>query len=432
MSSSFPLRRFAPLLGAQTLGALNDNLFRYALVTLATFEGLTILDLDRQVMVPIAATALTLPIFLFSAVAGQVADRWDRMAILRITKLAEIVLMTLAALAFWLNSAWLLLGTLFAMGVQSAFFIPARSAAMPSLLQGRALIRGNAMMSGAVNMAILIGAGLGTGLVRQDQGPLIIGAILILVGVLGWASIRAGAPLPVSDPSLKVRWNIIGETARQLRFAYQAKPVFRALLGVAWFWMLAAAIVTLLPLYCAEVLGADETVVLVFSALFTVCAALGAIICGALARHEDSLLLSLIGAVGLIAFPLDIMITGWGQSAGETLIGAKAFFTDPAHWRITFDLAMAAICTGLYVVPLQAMAQRRADPEKRARLLAAGSILYAASASLGQFVLAGLNLAHLPLQGAFGFIALGSLAVALFMAWRMSLRHTPIQSGKLQ
>ena len=288
MSDGKTIRQFVPLLGAQTLGALNDNLFRYALVTLATFDGLTVFDLAPELMVPIAATALTLPIFLFSAVAGQVADRYDRAIILRTTKLIEIGLMALAALAFWINSAWLLLITLLAMGTQSAFFIPARSAAMPTLLQGKALLRGNAVMSGTINMAILVGAGLGTGLIRQDYGPLVVGGILITAALLGWLSMRAGPAMTASAPDLNVRWNIITETARMLGFAYQSKPVFRALLGIAWFWMLAAAIVTLLPLYAAQILGADETVVLVYSALFTICAALGAMLSGALAKTEFS------------------------------------------------------------------------------------------------------------------------------------------------
>ena len=153
-------RRFAPLMTAQALGAFNDNLFRFALVNLATFQGLTIFGLERELMVPIAATALTLPIFLFSAVAGQVADKYDRAFIMRRAKFVEIFLMIAAGIGFFLNSGLMLVIVLFFMGMQSAFFAPARNAALPTLLHGKELVTGNALVSGTLNVAILSGAAL--------------------------------------------------------------------------------------------------------------------------------------------------------------------------------------------------------------------------------------------------------------------------------
>lgn len=419
-------RRFVPLWAAQTLGALNDNLFRYALVTLAAYEGFSILGLDSAVMAPIAATAFTLPIFLFSAVAGQLADRHDRSAIMRVTKFIEIFLMLTAAAGFILGDARLLLLALFLMGVQTAFFIPARTSAMPTLLEPGELVTANALVSGTVNVAILAGAIGGTVLVAMSWGLNAISGALIICAIIGWWAIRQGPPARPTNPLPSINWNIISETARMLAFVWRLPGVLRPLLGVAWFWMLAAAVVTLLPVFTREVLQADQFVVALFQLLFTVGAAFGAILCGVLTRGGDAIVFTLIGAVGLVAFPLDLAVYTYGYhpiAPEGGLTGVEAFLADPASVRIMIDLTGAAIAGGFFVVPLQAMVQRRATPERRGRILAASGILNGASASLGQFVLAGLALMNAPLQGAFVFVAAGSLAAAMITLSRLMARR---------
>ena len=419
-------RRFVPLWAAQTLGALNDNLFRYALVTLAAYEGFSILGLDSAVMAPLAATAFTLPIFLFSAVAGQLADRHDRTAIMRVTKFIEIFLMLTAAAGFILGDARLLLLALFLMGVQTAFFIPARTSAMPTLLEPGELVTANALVSGTVNVAILAGAIGGTVLVAMSWGLNAISGALIICAIIGWWAISQGPPAKPTNPLPSINWNIVSETARMLAFVWRLPGVLRPLLGVAWFWMLAAAVVTLLPVFTREVLQADQFVVALFQLLFTVGAAFGAILCGILTRGGDAIVFTLIGAIGLVAFPLDLAFYTYGYqpiAPAGGLTGVEAFLADPASVRIMIDLTGAAIAGGFFVVPLQAMVQRRATPERRGRILAASGILNGASASLGQFVLAGLALMNAPLQGAFVFVAAGSLAAAMITLSRLMARR---------
>ncbi|MBV5258152.1 MFS transporter [Synechococcus moorigangaii CMS01] len=414
-------RRFAPLMAAQALGAFNDNLFRFALVNLATFQGLTIFGLERELMVPIAATALTLPIFLFSAVAGQVADKYDRAFIMRRTKFIEILLMIAAAVGFFLNSGLLLVIVLFFMGMQSAFFAPARNSALPTLLEGKELVTGNALVSGSLNVAILAGAALAVVFVVREDAALVLSATLIGVAVVGWLIMCLNKPAPADSPDLKVSWNIAVQTGKVLGFAFRAPDVLRPLLGAAWFWMLAASVLTLMPLFTAAVLGGDETVGLALTALFTVGAALGAILCGVFTRGQDALIFTVIGAFGLVIFPSFVALTtlGWPEPDPDNLAGADIFLADPANWAILAALALSAVSAGLFVVPLQAMAQRRARPEVRGRILAAGGIMNAATASLGQFTLFAIALLALPLQAAFGYIAVVSGLAGLFALWRM-------------
>jgi len=418
-------RRFLPLLVAQSLGAFNDNFFRYALVTLITFEGLTMFGLDRLTLVSVAASMFTVPIFLFSAVAGRMADKFDRTRIMRFAKFAEIWLMAITALGFILEQPHLLMTALFLMGTQSAFFTPAKNSALPTLLTDKELVPANALISGLLNVSVLIGIGTGTWLITQSFGPQAVGGGLVVMAIIGWLAIRQLPEAPASQPDMPLTINFIGETVRVLGYALKAPDVLRPLMGVAWFWMLAASIITLMPVFTASVLGADETVVLLFSALFTVGAAIGAMLCGALSGDGDALPFSISGAFGVVIFAGDVALHTWSNPLtpeGAPLVSANAFMGEPANLRILIDLGMAAVSAGLFVVPLQAMAQRRAPAELRGRLLAAGGILNAATATAGQFVLAAIAALTLPIQTAFLVIAAISLLAGLFILWRQSLR----------
>lgn len=419
-------RRFLPLLITQSLGAFNDNFFRYSLVTLVTLGGLTLFDIERDMMVPIAASLFTIPIFLFSAIAGRMADKFDRTRIMRFAKFAEIWLMLIVALGFLLEQPLLLMVALFLMGTQSALFTPAKNSALPTLLKPEELVPANAMMSGLLNVSVLVGIGLGTWLVMRPFGPELVGVGLVIMATLGWLASRQLPEAKASHPEMPLTFNFIGETVRVLNYAFKAPQVLRPLLGAAWFWMLAASIITLMPVFTASVLGADESVILLFSALFTIGAAIGALLCGALSGEGDALPFSITGAIGLVVFTTDVALITWSNPLvpeGAALIAADAFLADKSNWRILIDLGLAAISAGLFVVPLQAMAQRRAPAELRGRLLAAGGIMNAGTATLGQFTLAGIALMQLPIQMAFLMIAFISGLAVLFILWRLNLRR---------
>lgn len=421
-------RRYWPMLAAQSLGAFNDNFFRYALVTIVTFQSVSLFGLDSELLVPIAASAFTLPIFLFSAIAGRIADKFDRSKMMRVAKFAEIWLMVIAAAGFILREPLLLIITLFFMGVQSAFFAPAKNSALPTLLAPHELVPGNAMISGLLNISVLVGIGFGTVTISREFGPEIVGGGLVVMAILGWLAIRQLPPAPASNPDMPLTINFIWEIVRVLRSTLGHPEVLRPLLGAAWFWMLAASVVTLIPNFARSVLGTDETAVLLFSVLFTVGAATGAILCGALAGKGDALPFTVAGAVGLVVFNLDIALITWNNPpipAAAELIPGMDFVRDPANRRLLIDLVLAAVSAGLFVVPMQAMAQRRAPAGIRGRLLSAGGLLNAATATLGQFTLAGLALLGLPLQSAFIYLAAISLIVAIVAFVRMlKLRGT--------
>jgi MFS family permease len=420
-------RRFLPLLIAQALGAFNDNFFRYALVAMITYAGLSVFDLESGLLSPIAASAFTFAMFMFSAIAGRLADILDRTLIMRFAKFAEIWLMLIVALAFILEQPLLLLVALFLMGVQSAFFTPAKNAALPTLMKPEELVTANSLLSGTLNVSILVGIGLGTMLAEHPAGPMLIGTTLVIVAIAGWLAIRQLPAAPATKSDLKMTYNIVGETIRVVGYAFKAPAVLRPLLGVALFWMLAALVIILIQLFTKSILGADPSVVVFFSALFTIGTAVGAILCGALSGKGDALPFSIVGALGIAVFTADVAIATWSNPItpdGAPLMNVSDFLADRGNWRVVIDLGLTAVSAGMFVVPLQAMAQRRAPPELRGRLLAAGGIMNSATATLGNFVLFLIALIKLPIQSAFLLVSAMGLIVGTVSILRLRARRS--------
>ena len=410
-------RRFGPLLVAQSLGAFNDNLFKYSLIILITFGGLHMPGIPREVLVPVAATVFTLPIFLFSALAGQIADRFALDRVLKLTKLAEIVLMTGAAIGFYLNSAPILLFVLFLMGAQSAIFAPAKQSALPKYLTITELMPGNALISGTLFLSILSGSLAGILLIPRPWGPQAVGATLVTVAILGWLAMSLMPTRPGMVHSLRLNWNVLSGTWNTMAALVREPRALRPLMGVAWFWTAGAASTTILPLYVHDVLHMNESVISVFMAVFTIGAALGSLGCALITRNRDVLWLSIAGAILIAVFALDVVFASTGRT-GTALGGLDAFFADRRNWRLLLDFFAMAAFSGVFVVPLQAMSQHRAPRQVRARILAGGAVMNAAGASFAQLALIILTRAHFPLVSTYLGIALISLCLALFMLYR--------------
>ncbi len=410
-------RRFGPLLISQTLGGFNDNVFKYSLIILITFGGLRLQGISTEVLVPVAATVFSLPFFLFSSIAGQIADRYPRDLVLRYTKLGEIILMLSAAIGFVLNSGPILFITLFFMGAQSAIFAPAKQASLPQYLSRKELISGNAMISGTLFLSILSGSLVGILLIRRPIGPEIIGVMLVALAVLGWLFMRMMPSKPAAAPNLKLNWNILSGTWHTMANLFLEPKAFRPLLGVAWFWAASAASITVLPLLVHDMLYMDESVVSVFMVIFTLGAAFGSLGCAIATKGKDILWLSITGAVLLSLFAADVMFSSAGRVEAP-LGGVEEFFADKRNWRLLFDFFAMSAFSGVFVVPLQAMSQHRAPESSRARILAGGAVMNAAGASIGQLALIGVARAHMPLSSAYMGIAIISLTFATFMIYR--------------
>ncbi|MBL4852917.1 MAG: MFS transporter [Robiginitomaculum sp.] len=419
-------RRFWPLFVLLQTGTFNDNVLKNALIGLITFGGVVFLSgLPSGIRVPVAAFIFTGPFLLVCAVAGQIADKVDRGVILKTIKRCEIGIMLIAALGFWFVNIWVLAFALFLMGAQSAFFSPTKNAVLPQWLESDELITGNSILNGFVFVFILVGMVGGLFLVGMEGGPRIVAVILLVFALVGWGASEFVPPAPAPKPELKINFEPVTATINVLRKALDSPHVLRPMLGIAWFYGLSTMIITTLPDYVANVMGYDRNVLIVILVFSTLGILIGSLLCMVLAKGErwgkESVGLSALGICGVIVFVTDLYFNAPSHSVvgpHDPRAGLATFFAAEGSKRMIFDITMASIFNGLFVVPLQAMAQRRADPAIRARLMSAGAVLLNLFVNVVTFALIGMAALALPPKSPFLIIIFVSLFVAAYSVWR--------------
>ncbi|AUM01188.1 MFS transporter [Pseudothauera hydrothermalis] len=418
MSAQFTLlqeRRFLPFFLTQFLGAFNDNFYKNALVVLITFQAAQLTDVAPGVLVNIAAGLFILPFFLFSATAGQLADKVEKSRLIRLAKLLEVIVMLAASLGFALSSLPWLLATLFLMGAQSALFGPVKYAILPQILAEHELVGGNALVEAGTFVAILLGTIVGGLLIAVPDGTAWVSAGVVAVAALGYLASRAIRPVPAADPQMRIAWNPLAQTWQMLRFARERRTVFLAIVGISWFWFYGAVFLSQFPGYAATVLGGDEQAVTLLLAVFSVGIAVGSLLCERLSGKRVEIGLVPLGSIGLTVFGIDLWWASPVQEAGATMRPLSELLAQPGTWRILFDLVMIALCGGLYIVPLYALVQSRSAPAHRSRIIAANNILNAAFMVAAAALGAGLLAAGFGVAQIFLITALLNAAVAFWL-----------------
>jgi len=370
-------RRFVPFFLTQFLGAFNDNVFKNAIIILITFEAVRLSGVSAPVLVNLAAGLFVLPFFLFSATAGQLADKYDKAVLMRGIKALEIVIMLVAAWGFIRRDPLVLLGALLLMGLHSTFFGPVKYSILPQVLKEHEIVGGNALVESGSFLAILLGTILGGLLVDRPSGPdLLVPLATIAIAVAGYLASRLIPRVAPADPGLKLNWNPVSETWRNLRFAHGNRTVFLSLLGISWFWFFGALFLSQVPTYVDDYLGGNAAVVTLFLSVFSIGIAVGSLLCERLSGHKVEIGLVPFGAIGLTLFALDLFFASPGMP--ETArVGVGEFVARDGSFRILFDLAMLALFGGFYVVPLYALIQTRAQKSHQSRIIAANNILNA-------------------------------------------------------
>ncbi|HMW56467.1 MAG TPA: MFS transporter [Accumulibacter sp.] len=418
MSSQFALlntRRFAPFFATQFLGAFNDNLFKNALIVLLTFQAVNWTTLAPEVLTNLAAGIFILPFFLFSATAGQLADKYDKAKLARLVKLLEIVIMGVALFGFSTHSLAVLLSALFLLGLHSSLFGPVKYAILPQHLREDELVGGNALVEAGTFVAILIGTlagGLLAGVAGHPGWVAIAGLVIAVLGYLCSRGIPA-APAPV--PELVVSLNPLSETWRNIGFARQNRTVFLSILGISWFWLYGALFLAQFPAYAKNVLGGSETSVTLLLAIFTIGIGFGSLLCERLSAGHVEIGLVPFGSIGLTLFGIDLAFA----SPALLPIGAPLSLANllALHhtWRVLFDLFALGLFGGFFIVPLYALIQLRSAPEQRARIIAANNILNALFMVCGALAAAGLLGDGLSIPALFGVAALCNAVVAVYI-----------------
>ncbi len=411
----FGQRRFAPFFWTQALAAFNDNAFRQALLVLVAFQ-LGLDDRAAAIYTSFAPALFILPFFLFSASAGQLAEKFEKTRIIRFVKLFEIAAMAIAAAGFIGHHVTLLLVVLFMMGLHSTVFGPIKYAILPQMLKPAELVGGNGLVEMGTQLAILLGMVAGTSLMGvAGVGSWLAAGVTIGVAVVGYLASRAIPPAPATAPELKFNPNPFGETARVVGITHADRAVWNAVLGISWFWFFGTVLIAQLPIYTRETLGGDNTVYTLVLTLFSIGSGLGALACEKLSGKRVEIGLVPLGAFGLTAFGVDLYFARHGLAPMREL-GWLAFLRGAGSWRIVLDLTLIGAFAGLYVVPLFAFVQARAPRDKLSRIIAGNNIMNAVLivAAAGFSLLLG-NLVGLEAIQIFLVAALLNVLVAVYI-----------------
>ncbi len=368
-------RRFLPFFTTQFLGALNDNVFRNGLVILVTFQGIQVAGLNEGALANVAVALFMLPYFLFSALAGQIADKYDKSMLFRRIKLLELGLMLAAAVAFLTHSYVIVLAILFMMGLQSTLFGPVKFSYLPNHLDTSELIAGNALVEAGTYTAIIFGlllGGVAVAVVPGDKRLLVL--LLMMIARVGYLTSRQIPKTPASDPDLKINYNLWAETWRIVGFARRDRTVFMTVLGISWFWFYGVIVLTHVPVYTKEILVGTEAIATALLVTFAVGVGIGSLLCERLSGHRIELGLVPFGSIGLTLFAADLYIAQPGPmpAPSETF---SELISQPGSFRVLFDLTMLGVFGGLYSVPLYALMQKRAERKQLSRIIAANNIL---------------------------------------------------------
>ncbi|MDO9238196.1 MAG: MFS transporter [Aquabacterium sp.] len=406
-------RRFLPFFLTQFLGAANDNLFKFALTVLVTYQ-IQLNWLPPKMAGLVIGALFILPFVLLSASAGQWADKYDKALIMRQVKLLEISVMVLAGVGFWLQNVPLLLLCVSLMGFHSTLFGPVKYAYLPQHLSERELTGGNGMVEMGTFVAILLGQVAGGLMISMPRsGATWVAITCFVVAVLGWLVALRIPASPSADPGLKLNWNPASETWRNLKLAAQQPSVFLSLLAISWMWFFGAVFLSQFPSFARDVLGGDEQVASLLLVVFSVGVAIGALLCETFSDRQVEIGLVPIGAVGMSVFAFDLYLSVNGLvHQGDTLLSVGAFVSHRDNWRVMGDLALLAFSVGLYSVPMYALIQLRSKASHRARIIAANNILNALFMIVSSLMAGALLAAGFSIPDVFGITALLNVVVA--------------------
>ena len=417
MSGQFGLlkqKRFGPFFVTQFLGAFNDNLFKNALIVLLTFQTAQWTALQPELLANLAAGIFILPFFLFSATAGQLADKYDKARLARLVKLLEIAIMLIAGAGFWLHSLALLLSSLFLLGLHSTLFGPVKYAILPQHLREDELVGGNALIEAGTFVAILLGTLAGGLLAGGERGTLWITGAGLATAAAGYMASRGIPAAPAPEPGLRINPNPITETWHNIGFARENRTVFLSILGISWFWLFGALLLAQFPAYAKNVLGGSEASVTLLLGVFTLGIGLGSLLCERLSARQVEIGLVPFGSLGLTVFGLDLAFAS-PASAPSQVLPTLALLAQPSTLHVLIDLFAIGLFGGFFIVPLYALMQVRSNASHRARIIAANNIVNALFMVIGAGAAAGLLASGLSIPALFGVAALCNAVVAVYI-----------------
>jgi len=406
-------RRFAPLFTTQFLGAFNDNLFKNTLAVILTFQAAEWTSLSAGLIAPLIGAVFILPFFLFSGLAGEVADSFDKARLARIVKVWETALMIIATVGFSVHSFGLLMAVIFGMGMHSTLFGPIKYSIIPQHMGENELVSANALVESGTFAAILLGTISGGLLAAHPNGGVIAGIAGSAVAIIGYIASRQIPTAPSLTPDQPLTFNLFTQTLNSVRLANGNRVVFLSILAISWFWLYGALLLSQFPSFVKTVLMGDEATVTILLSLFTVGIGTGSMACERLSHHTIRPSLIVVGAIGMSIAGIDFALNA------QSFHAVGALNSNPEFWRILADLVLIGIFGGLYSVPLYAIMQNRSDAQVRSRIIAANNILNALFMVGGAVATMVLLENGWSIPSIFLMIAIATALVAGVIAWKI-------------
>jgi acyl-[acyl-carrier-protein]-phospholipid O-acyltransferase / long-chain-fatty-acid--[acyl-carrier-protein] ligase len=409
-------KRFLPLFITQFFGAFNDNVFKNAFLIWFTYDIASKLNMDAQLMVTIASGLFVLPFFLFSALAGQLADKFEKSKITHIIKIAEIVIMAFSFIGFYFENIYLLLLLVFLMGIHSTFFGPIKYSLLPETLKNDELVSGNALIEGGTFLAILLGTILGGVVVRSQNGIEIICSVVVLFAVIGYVASRFIPQTPISDSGLKISFNIFSQTLKIIGYAKKENTVWLSIIGISWFWFIGLTFLSQFPIYTKNIISGDEFIVTLFLSIFSIGIGIGSVMCNKLLKGKINGKLVPFGSIGISLGILFFCLASHLYQTPDHIISFAEFFAySYCSYLIVLSLLMIAIFSGIYIVPLYAIMQHRADNKYLSRIIAANNVLNALFMVSSSIMIVVLIKFHLTLLQIFLLLGFCNIIVFFFI-----------------
>ena len=411
-------RRFAPFFWTQFSGAANYNLFKFAFTVMVTYQ-ISVSWLPPALAGLVIGALFILPFLLFSATSGQFTDKFKKTRIIRFVKNLEVGIMLIAAVGFLSNNVNVqvpvLLGCTFLMGLHSTLFGPVKFAYLPQALNERELTGGNGMVEMGTFVAILLGNIVGGLMVAIPKVGADYVAIACVALALAGRVVSQFIPLaPATDPGLKINWNPVTETWRNLKLANANTVVFRSMLGISWMWFFGAVFLSQFPSFAKEIMHGNEQVASLLLVVFSIGIATGSLLCEVLSKRHVEIGLVPLGAIGMSVFAVDLYFASRGLPPSPVMT-LTSFMLQPAHWRVMLDLALLSLFAGLYSVPMYALIQLRSQPTHRARIIAANNILNALFMIVSAILAGALLKAEFSIPQIFLFVGLANAVVAFYI-----------------
>jgi MFS family permease len=396
-------RRFAPLFATQLLNAFNDNLYKNAMVLFVVYSVYNS-PAAETLFSGVASAVFILPFFLFSALAGQLADMRDKAAIIRVVKAAEIAIMSVGAVG--LSLAWLGLLTelvaiplmmlaLFAMGVHSTFFGPIKYAILPQHLKKDEVLAGTGLVEAGTYLAIMGGTIL-AGFVDVEVAAVLI----IIIAVIGYFTSRHVPPAPPYHADQVIDRNVLRSSIKLIRHTLHNREVFYAILAISFFWTIGAVLFIQFPPLAKNVLMASKEVASLFLVVFSIGVAIGSVAVNMLLKGTVSARYSpgSVIMMGVFVAAFYVVCHNWtNHVAPGELLDVAGFLAEPLAPLVLLTLLLIAVFGGMFVVPLYAFLTTKVDPSEASRAVAANNIVNSGAMVIGSLFALALSAVGVPL-----------------------------------